>query len=90
MTGMVERMAAAMFDAKDPGLWVFTSVDTKESFRALARTAILAMREPTKAMVDGAYVAHETYEFAPEPKAWCGLGSAYRAMIDAALAEPQS
>jgi hypothetical protein len=55
-----------------------------------ARAAIEAMREPTEAMVDGAYDAHDAYEAAPEPKAWSGLASAYRGMIDAALNEQVS
>lgn len=52
-----------------------------------ARAAIEEMRLPTKGMIDAAYAAHSAYEDAPEPKAWCGLHSAFEAMVDAALAD---
>lgn len=50
-----------------------------------ARSVLQAMREPTQAMIDAAYEAEAEYQRAPAPASWCGLASAYRAMIDAAL-----
>jgi len=46
--------------------------------------------EPTKAMIDAAYAAHDAYQDSEGPAAWCGLVSAYSAMIRAApdLAPP--
>jgi hypothetical protein len=51
----------------------------------LALAAMKAMREPTRIMIDAAYAAHDAYEDAPPPKAWCGLSSAFRAAIDAEI-----
>lgn len=53
--------------------------------RRKALAVMKAMREPTKVMIDGAYAAHDAYEGAPSPKAWCGLSSAFRAAIDAEI-----
>lgn len=39
--------------------------------------------EPTRAMIDAAYAAHDAYETGESPAAWCGLSDAYRAMIAA-------
>ena len=62
---------------------------------ALASTAgagdwVTVPRTATKAMLDAAYTAHDAYEAAPEPKGWGGLGSVYKAMIEAAPAVPAS
>lgn len=46
--------------------------------------------KPTVAMVDAAYDAHDAYESAAAPKAWCGLHSAYIAMLSAAPQPPAS
>jgi hypothetical protein len=50
-----------------------------------ALAAMKAMREPTRLMIDAAYAAHDAYEDAPPPKAWCGLSSAFRAAFDAEI-----
>lgn len=42
----------------------------------------------TKAMIDAAYAAHDVYEASADPGAWCGLYSAYEAMIAAAPPPP--
>jgi hypothetical protein len=47
----------------------------------------MAPRKPTKAMLDAAYSAHDAYEASAEG-AWCGLSSAYRAMLTAAPEAP--
>ncbi|WP_156332464.1 hypothetical protein [Rhodopseudomonas sp. AAP120] len=52
-----------------------------------ARAAIRALLGPTKAMVDAAYAAADAYEAGPAPRVWCGLSSAFNAMIEAALEE---
>jgi hypothetical protein len=79
---MVERVAKAMADADDEDV-----MECWREYSRRARAAIQAMREPNKEMVDAAYAAADAYENAPVPKAWCGLASAYHAMIDAALKE---
>ena len=48
----------------------------------------LVPERPTKAMVDAAYDAHDKFEQSEEG-GWCGLRSAYRAMIAAAPPAPQ-
>lgn len=40
-------------------------------------------REPSRQMIDAAYSAHDAYEAAEPPAAWCGVSSIYRAMIAA-------
>jgi uncharacterized sporulation protein YeaH/YhbH (DUF444 family) len=50
-----------------------------------ARAAIEALRDPSGAMLDAAYAAAEAYDKAPAPNAWCGLSSAFRAMLDVVL-----
>lgn len=93
MTSMVERVARTLCATRgvDPDKEVHCQgggiLYEWHWWEREARAAITSMREPTGLMVDGAYVAHEAYEAAPEPKAWCGLASAYSAMIDAALEE---
>lgn len=44
--------------------------------------------KPTVAMVDAAYDAHNAYESAAAAKAWCGLHSAYIAMLSAVPQPP--
>lgn len=50
-----------------------------------ALVAMKAMREPTRGMIDAAYAAHDAYEASDPPAAWCGLSSAFKAMIDAEI-----
>lgn len=58
--------------------------------RAGAGDWVTVPRAATKAMLDAAYAAHDAYEAAPEPKGWGGLGSVYKAMIEASPAVPAS
>ena len=79
---MIERVARAMEDVGS-----MSSYASKGHLReARARAAIEAMGEPTEDMIEAAYDAHDRFEAAAEG-AWCGLSSAYRAMIHAALNE---
>lgn len=89
MTTMIERVARAAYDAtkESDTSWDDEFQEIKTTYLIQARAAIEAMREPSTAMVDAAYAAHDAYEAAPEPKAWLGLISTHRAMIDAALSE---
>lgn len=48
----------------------------------------LVPERATKRMLDAAYAAHDAYEAATGPAAWCGLSSAYSAMLAAAPALP--
>lgn len=48
----------------------------------------LVPASPTKTMIDAAYAAHDAYEASNGDAAWCGLYSAYRAMIAAATPSP--
>lgn len=89
MTAMIERVARATFDV--------IHADTPETFRNemwadlrntamdVARAAIEAMREPTSAMAAAGsqprYIGREVW---PQPMSG---PDAYRAMIEAALAE---
>ena len=79
---MIERVARALFqrdvdeDVCD-GTWEDNET-LHESFRADARAAILAMREPIEAMCDAGNDAWPSYID-------CDSASVYRAMIDAAL-----
>ncbi len=75
---LVERVARAMFvvesdDPDDPGVWEYAA----ENYRALARAAIEAMREPTEAMIDAGAIYADCN----------GAHGAWQAMIDAALKE---
>ena len=81
MNDMLERVAAAMLDADfDVGSWRHADENIKDRFRAMARAAIAAMREPTKAMIDaGETAGNPVYE----PRVIWG------AMIDEALADKQ-
>ena len=78
MSEMIDRVARAL----DPGAFQMTggdSADAREDARIMARAAIEAMREPTKAMID-AGMQHEGID----------LRSEYCAMIDAALNAPST
>lgn len=57
-----------------------------DAFRADARAAIEAMREPTEAMVAAAWVKRSSLDEAPTPGATFAL--MWRAMIDASLPDP--
>lgn len=79
MTDMIERVARALVTCE-----AWSSFWSDDDARILARAAIAAMREPTKAMVEAGASdviqspCNTSYEIATD---------AYRVMIDAALAE---
>lgn len=90
MTGMVEKVARALciHSGFDPETMVgVVPFKTKQwcLHKEQARAAIEAMRVPSRGMIDAAYAAHDAYEDEQEPKAWCGLSSAFTAMFDHAL-----
>ena len=89
----VEEVGKAIYESRNGAgctPWGRQTAAHKSPYLSDALAALKAMREPSKAMLDAAYDAHDAYEAAPEPKAWCGLSSAFSAMIDAAIAEHQS
>ena len=59
---MIDRVAAAIFDEFDQESdygdgesgWRYTAEDVRDEWRAIARAAIAAMREPTAEMVEAA------------------------------------
>lgn len=79
MSGMVERVAKAIYEEDDPWhkAWPWPNLSEKqagaEAYRRCARAAIEAMREPTEAMVNAAYGSRNA--------------GGYDAMISAALNE---
>lgn len=87
MTEMIERVARAFCEGQGM-LWDNLFPNTKALLRYQARTAILAMREPTEAMMEaGAHPGSgggpdECWMHPPEAR------TAWKAMIDAALSEP--
>lgn len=77
---MVERVARAICEEQEPTPWGELeesggSIPTRDDFRAAARAAIAAMREPSAWMIDSG-----TPHLAIAEHAW-------RAMVDAALGE---
>lgn len=85
---MVERVARAIYEADDPWnvAWPWPNLKdghtAADGYRRVARAAIEAMRDPTKAM-------HEAGECAPTGIGGSppSVGNIYRTMIDAALAK---
>lgn len=80
---MVERVARAIFDACGKQSTVIVlpwEAQDQDDFRAIARAAIAAMREPTEAMLESVS-ALTMRDNTP--------GMDWRLMIDAALSEPQ-
>lgn len=82
MTGMVEKVAIAIFCARENDtqeMWDRSRGPWKDEYRQQARAAIEAMKEPTEEMViTGAYVLDQKPSEAK---------TTYTAMIDAALKE---
>jgi hypothetical protein len=85
---MVERVARAIFDAEfdfdevnispwpdADRIYAIAEMRTPDDFRAVARAAIAAMRQPTDSMVDAGYEAH--FE--------ANVETVYRSMLNAAL-----
>ncbi len=91
MNEMVERVAEAMWleDTQDVK-WEFAQRNYAPGYRVRARAAIAAMREPTEAMVRAGDLA-QTEARGPKLGAQVAMASSvpWRAMIDAALVEPQ-
>lgn len=104
MTGMIERVAKAIYEADDPWSSAFewpvmgSERQSADEYRRIAKAAIEAMREPTETMLDAGYVSQLPDNW-PNPWPADGNGAeltseyvrahtAYRAMIDAALAPP--
>lgn len=85
MTSKIEEVARAI----GGDVWESCSDRMKEQFRAQARAAIEAMKEPTEAMSKAAYEADGTSMMLA-----IAYEDVWREMIDAALAEgplsPQS
>lgn len=82
MNAMIERVARALYDAQsDDGDWLMheSGGPVRTEYRAMARAAIEALREPTNAMcfVNGPGDQHN-YADAAARETW-------RKMIDAAL-----
>jgi len=75
---MVERVARAMFEKHRIGERAWP-VPEAEVYRLFAATAIEAMREPTEAMIDA---SNQEWDGRMSHRS----SSAWRAMIDAALA----
>jgi hypothetical protein len=86
MSEMIERVAKAIWDQerKQPDCghrpdWEVLNVTAADAYRAKAKAAIEAMREPTDQMIDDGY---EAGGYTPDPS---DVPAAFRAMIDAAL-----
>jgi len=93
---MAESMIKKVARILEPQAWAalgtgdtLAYANRRVSSMRKARAVIEVMREPSRRMIDAAYDAHDAYEKGPTPAAWCGLSSAYKAMIDAALADRQ-
>lgn len=94
---VVNRMAKAMLESRDwttdtaaeeaaPSGWDSLSEDWKEAYRTMARAALIALKEPTRAMTDASYMAtsmsrNPSPPLSPRNKARVR----WNAMIDAAL-----
>lgn len=81
---MVERVARALCERDYPDLdWGYITESFRDEYRAVARTAIEAMREPTEGMVEAYSQACERVGFRLYITAKDALGP----MITAALSE---
>jgi len=82
---MIERVARALWDAQAtrPDTWDSLHPSKQAGMRDRASAAIEAMREPTEAMWHeaGQRLRHETTST---------TGSLWKALIDAALTEPEA
>jgi hypothetical protein len=88
MTDLVDRVAKAICLARfnaGTAFWYMREEESKEPYRAEARAAIAAMREPTEGMIDAFHTAaYLRVEWGEDPMVE-NSEDAYRAMIDAAL-----
>ena len=85
---MQERIARAIYEGRNGrgcAPWGRVAGAHKAPYFSDALAAMRAMREPTRAMIDAAYAAHDAYEASDPPAAWCGLSSAFKAMLDAEI-----
>lgn len=100
MTNMVDRVAREILAAHDftkndgaEGGWDTLAPDWQECFRAMARAAIKALREPTFTMLyegEGLcdFVMPDGFENTREARQ-AELRCGWQAMIDAALTHPE-
>jgi hypothetical protein len=69
MSEMVERVARAIYDAGQMRFhtepWDTRIAETQENYRALARAAITALREPIEAMMSSIDWSEYEHEFGP-------------------------
>lgn len=88
MSEMVARVAKAMFNAtpfKSEGSYEEQTPTYRRLCEVMARAAIVAMREPTAAMLDAPEMRHWALR-TEEPMRPEYIAEAWRSMIDAALA----
>ena len=83
MTDMIERVAREILEAHTD--WLLGKDAKEDLFRTMARAAIVAMREPTKAMRVAGNAAGYDAGINPDR----ALPVCWKAMIDAALGEKQ-
>lgn len=96
---MIEQVARAFCGARflnggneDDDGWDDAPADLKAEYRAQARIAILAMRQPSEAMVKADLFPHENLSkpwIAYQVVEGCEIEDVWRAMIDAALNEKE-
>lgn len=95
-TGMVERVARALFayDIEHHSMQITGGRRWEDhsrrhaAYRALARAAIEAMREPGEEMTLAAEALDKFYPFSSERSEVAEDEAKWRAMIDAALGKP--
>ncbi|MGB3844290.1 MAG: hypothetical protein WA940_00335 [Sphingopyxis sp.] len=89
---LIQTIARALWIAQAKGIADPATIWDRPLYCAAAQAALTALhdagyaivpREPTREMIDAAYAAHDAYEAAEPPAAWCGVSSIYRAMIAA-------
>lgn len=82
--GDIDDARAALTALEAAGLPIDAMLDV------MSGKAAVVPERANKAMVDAAYAAHEAYEAAPDDggRAWCGLSSAYAAMLAASPYTP--
>lgn len=91
MSEMVDRVARAIFVAMGGHAdeWLMYDDDVRDEYRAPARAAVEAMREPTEDMLDVGYENNGFIIYQLGPQRF-GAGDAYRSMIDTALGQPEN
>ena len=84
MSEMLERVTEAIWDASHDSFGGVEVIVPRIAAARLARVAIAAMREPTEAMVDAS--REEGVHYNDDARGY--VANEWRAMIDAAIAEP--